>query len=57
MTSFPFGPAEEAAQTLKGLGSPVAFAALDGVGHFSMGGYVGALREAGEWMVDQWNSK
>jgi len=53
----PFGPAEEAAQTLKGLGSPVAFAALDGVGHFSMGGYVGALREAGEWMVDQWNSK
>lgn len=50
----PFGPAAEAARRLREAGRPVAFTALDGVGHYAMGGYVRALREAGEWMLEQW---
>ena len=51
----PFGPAEAAAQALEARQHPVRFTALDGIGHFAMGGYVGALRDAGAWMMEQWN--
>ena len=50
----PFGPAEAAAQALEAGGHLVAFTALDNVGHYAMGGYVRALREAGAWMLEQW---
>ena len=50
----PFGPAEEAARQLRETGGPVAFTALDRVGHYAMGGYVRSLRDAGDWMLDQW---
>ncbi len=53
----PFGPAEAAAQALEAGGHPVAFTALDNVGHYAMGGYVRALREAGDWMLEQWASQ
>ena len=50
----PFGPAEDAWRQLTEAGRTVAFTVLDGVGHFSMGAYVDALRTAGEWMLDEW---
>ena len=53
----PFGPAEEAARQLREAGGTVAFTALDRVGHFAMGGYVRSLRDAGDWMLKQWNSR
>ena len=53
----PFGPAEDAARQLEEAGGPVAFTALEGVGHYAMGGYVRSLRDAGEWMSEQWNSR
>ena len=53
----PFGPAEEAAHKLEEAGGRVAFTALDGVGHYSMGAYAGVLRTAGEWMLEEWASR
>ena len=53
----PFGPAEEAARQLEGAGGTVAFTALDRVGHYAMGGYVRSLRDAGDWMLEQWNTR
>lgn len=53
----PFEPAEEAFRQLEAAGHPVAFTSLEGVGHFNMGGYVGSLRGAGDWMLDQWNDR
>jgi predicted peptidase len=53
----PFGPAEEAARQLEEAGGTVAFTALDRVGHYAMGGYVRSLRDAGDWMLDQWNGR
>ena len=50
----PFGSAEDAARQLRAAGHPVALTLLDGVGHYAMGGYVGALRAAGAWMLEQW---
>jgi predicted peptidase len=50
----PFGPAEAAARQLEEAGGTVAFTALDRVGHYAMGGYVRSLRDAGDWMIDQW---
>ena len=50
----PFGPAEDAARTLEASGHPVAFTPLENVSHYSMGGYVGALSDAGDWMMKQW---
>ena len=50
----PFGPAEDAARTLEASGHPVAFTPLEHVSHYSMGGYVGALSDAGDWMMKQW---
>ena len=51
---IPIGPALAAAEELKQQNHPVRFTELSGVGHFQMGGYVEALREAGEWMKAQW---
>ncbi len=50
----PVGPAEDAANQLREAGGNVVFTALDGIGHFTMGAYVPALRTAGEWMLGQW---
>ncbi len=50
----PVGPAEDAANQLREAGGNVVFTALDGIGHFTMGAYVPALRDAGEWMARQW---
>ena len=53
----PFGPAEEAARQLREAGGQVVFTALDGVSHYAMGGYVRSLRDAGDWMIEQWDSR
>ena len=53
----PFGPAEEAARAIEEAGGTVAFTVLDRVGHYAMGGYVRSLRDAGDWMLDQWNGR
>lgn len=53
----PFGPAEAAAQALEAAKHPVRFTVLEGVGHFAMGGYVSALRDAGDWIVEQWDGR
>jgi predicted peptidase len=50
----PFGQAEQRAATLERMGRPVKFEALDGLGHFDMGGYVPALRRAAGWVADRW---
>ena len=53
----PFSPAEDAARQLREAGGQVAFTALDGVSHYAMGGYVRSLRDAGDWMLEQWGSR
>ena len=53
----PFGPAEEAALKLEVAGNPVNFTALDQVSHYAMGGYVAALSNAGDWVLEQWNDQ
>ncbi len=50
----PIGPARDAAATLEQQGTPVEFLELTRIGHFAMGGYVDALRQAGRWMWNQW---
>jgi predicted peptidase len=51
----PFGPAEANALELEKLGRPVKFEALDGVDHYSMGGYINALTRAMRWVAERWN--
>jgi predicted peptidase len=53
----PFGPSEAAVRTLQGMGRPVAFEALSGIGHYQMGGYISTLRQAGQWVMDRWAGK
>ena len=53
----PFGPAEEAVRQIEAAGGTVAFTPLDRVGHYAMGGYVRSLRDAGDWMLQEWNSR
>ena len=53
----PFEPAAEAAAQLEARGHSVKLTELSGVGHFSMGAYIGALRQAGDWMREQWNGR
>ena len=53
----PIAPARAAADTLAERGHPTEFTELTGVGHYSMGGYVGALRQAGDWMRQQWDKR
>jgi len=50
----PFEPAEKNARELEKLGRTIRFEELHGVGHFSMGGYTGALRRAGRWVEERW---
>jgi predicted peptidase len=50
----PFGQAEERAVALERMGRPVKFEALDGLGHFEMGGYMPALLRAGSWVAERW---
>lgn len=50
----PFAPVEQTAKTLREMGRPVRFEKLEGVGHFEMGRYIGAIRRAGQWVVEQW---
>jgi hypothetical protein len=33
------------------------FTVLEGIGHFTMGAYVPALRDAGGWMLEQWAAR
>ena len=53
----PIAPARAAADTLAERGHPTEFTELTGVGHYSMGGYVGALKQAGDWMRQQWDKR
>ncbi len=53
----PFEPAAEAAAQLEARGHSVKLTELSGVGHFSMGAYIGALRQAGDWMREQWDGR
>lgn len=53
----PFGPAEENAQALEGLGRTVKFEAVADLGHFQMGGYVPALKRAVGWVVERWGAR
>ena len=50
----PFAQAEQRAATLERMGRPVKFEALEGLGHFEMGGYVPALVRAGTWVAERW---
>ena len=50
----PFGPAERLTQELEKLGRVVRFEALQDLGHYDMGGYVDALRRAGQWIAERW---
>ncbi|MGH9255654.1 MAG: dienelactone hydrolase family protein [Vicinamibacterales bacterium] len=50
----PFEPDEQTSRELEKLGRPVRFEALDGLGHYQMGGYVDALTRAGRWVAERW---
>jgi predicted peptidase len=50
----PFAQAEQRASALERMGRRVRFDALGGVGHYEMGGYVGALQNGGRWVQDAW---
>jgi len=53
----PFGQAEQRAAALERLGRPVKFEALEGLGHFDMGGYVPALARASSWVAERWGKE
>jgi predicted peptidase len=50
----PFAQAEQRAAALERMGRPVKFEALEGLGHFDMGGYSPALLRAGSWVAERW---
>ena len=50
----PFGQAEQRAAALERMGRAVTLEALQGVGHFDMGGYAPALVRAGSWVAERW---
>jgi predicted peptidase len=50
----PFAQAEQRATALERLGRRVRFDTLSGVGHYEMGGYLGALQNGGRWIREQW---
>jgi predicted peptidase len=52
--NIPFAQAEQRAAGLTALGRVVKFDALQGVGHYAMRGYVGALQRAGRWVAERW---
>jgi len=53
----PYGPAAAAAGQLEARGHSVRLTELSGVGHFTMGAYIGPLRQAGAWMLQQWEGQ
>jgi predicted peptidase len=50
----PFDQAQQRASALERMGRSVKFEALEGFGHFDMGGYLPALRRAGSWVAEHW---
>lgn len=50
----PFDPDERTTRELEKLGRTVRFEALEGLGHYEMGGYVDALTRAGRWVAERW---
>ena len=50
----PFAQAERRAAELNSMGRVVKFEALQGLGHYAMRGYVGALERAGRWVTEHW---
>ena len=50
----PFGPDERTTREIEKLGRVVRFEALDGLGHYDMGGYVDALARGGRWVAERW---
>lgn len=50
----PFAQAEQRATELEHMGRNVKFEALQGPGHYDLGGYVGALQRAAHWVSEQW---
>ena len=52
----PFGPDQQTSLQLEKLGRAVRFEALDGIGHYEMGGYVDSLTRAGRWVAERWNA-
>jgi predicted peptidase len=53
----PFEPAERNARALEKLGRPVRFEALEGIGHFQMGGYIDSLQRGVRWVTERWKQK
>ncbi|HEY5617463.1 MAG TPA: dienelactone hydrolase family protein [Vicinamibacterales bacterium] len=51
----PFEPDERTTKALEKAGRVVRFEALEGLGHYDMGGYVDALTRAGRWVGERWN--
>ena len=50
----PFEPDERTTRQLEKMGKPVRFEALDGLGHYEMGGYIDALTRGGTWIAERW---
>lgn len=50
----PFESDERTTRELEKLGRTVRLEALDGIGHYEMGGYVEALARAGRWVMERW---
>jgi predicted peptidase len=53
----PFAPDQQTTLQLEKLGRVVRFEALEGLGHYEMGGYVDSLARAGRWVVERWNQR
>ena len=52
-----FEPARRAVESLEARDHPVRFTELRGVGHYTMGNYIEPLRDAGEWIKEQWGGQ
>lgn len=50
----PFTQAEQRATSLEQMGRTVRFEALQGLGHYDMGGYAPAIQRAGSWVAEHW---
>lgn len=50
----PFPQAHERFQALEKMGRPIAFDALSGVSHYSMGSYIESLTRGGRWVSERW---
>ena len=53
----PFAPDERTTRELEKLGRMVRFEALEGLGHYEMGGYIDALTRGGKWIAERWNGR